>query len=271
MEIKVFPKIGESLEALDNIMPHIEDGIEIQCLGNRSISEICGELLNRCKNIKEVTIHPYIPECNVSYILLVHDDILLSSLKDCIDVSLKYNIKVNLVVHGDLKYDIIEKTWGLNLFECAHGLLKGTNVTLLIENIPDICMIDRQLDSAVNLVKQLNSSNIKLCLDTCHVNIFSRIYKLDYESKLKYYGKGIIQDILGQVHFNSLSNNDGIADEKTHSTPHTEEELLADMKFLEDLGVTDVKLVTEILEDDYVKMENTIKEIKLVNWYRNSI
>ena len=156
-----------------------------------------------------------------------------------------------MLFHCRTRFELLQKSLVADKLRTLADMLEGTDVHILIEN--DICRIDEvtHLCHAYNLVTSLNHSHIKMCLDICHLQGTVNLMKDSRLATLSYFDFQRLTDIVHQVHFSVAGNGDGFKDQSTHSLPHTESELRADLDWLSVLGLGDTILVSEICEKDY--------------------
>lgn len=213
-------------------------------------------------NLKEVTVHPPLRDYDIEVVLMYDKNIIRKQLEQLVYLSKKLNIKINLIYHTH---------WAVNLHkantvESIKELLKiieGTQVQILVENLFMVAEPFNEC-SALELCKEINHSNLKMCLDNCHFHCQANMYREDYfEWVAKKLNREDCIKYIYQIHFSYVSNNDGYHDKKTHGIGHPNIELLKeDFKLLEIYGITDKLICTEIAEDDYSYRENQIRDIK---------
>ena len=260
--MKIYPKTNEMLE-----------GIEIQYFA-KSKSEIVDfeitkpieSLLKKYPQIEEITIHPPLCDYELEVVLLKDKNIFLNQIKEIVKLSKKYKIKINIVQHTRLlmsqaKLSIIP------VLEKAKKIMKGTNTKIVFENI---YMMEEQKDcTVINLCEYLNSENMKVCIDMCHLYCQAHIYKKNIEEFLeKYLDKEKCKRQVYQIHFAYTANEDGYIDRRTHAIMHPDQETLNyDANLLCEYGMKDCNWVTEVSEKDYKTREDEANEIKMLSEY----
>ena len=99
--MKIYPKINEKLEGLDNLEKEIKQykGVEIQYFPKNQeeivdfeIEKPIEEILKRYPDIQEITVHP--PLCNyeIEIVLLKDKNIFLNQIRTIVKLSKKYDI-----------------------------------------------------------------------------------------------------------------------------------------------------------------------------------
>ena len=271
--MKIYPKTNEMLEGIENLEEAIKKykGIEIQYFA-KSKSEIVDfeitkpieSLLKKYPQIEEITIHPPLCDYELEVVLLKDKNIFLNQIKEIVKLSKKYKIKINIVQHTRLlmsqaKLSIIP------VLEKAKKIMKGTNTKIVFENI---YMMEEQKDcTVINLCEYLNSENMKVCIDMCHLYCQAHIYKKKIEEFLeKYLNKEKCQRQVYQIHFAYTANEDGYIDRTTHAIMHPNEETLYyDAKLLCQYGMGDCNWITEVSEKDYSTRKDQVNEIKMLS------
>ena len=118
--MKIYPKTNSYLEGLDKLLFQIKEtkGIEIQFfhkdkenLIDFGMKETVDELMKRCPYIEEVIIHPPLAIYELETVIIKDKNIFLNQIKDIIELSQKYNIKVNIVEHTRFVFRQIKMTY----------------------------------------------------------------------------------------------------------------------------------------------------------------
>ncbi len=271
--MKIYPKTNEKLEGLEKFEETINKyrGIEIQYfqksddeLVDFQIAEPIKRILKKFPNIEEITIHPPLYDYEFEVVLLKSKNIFLNQIKQIVKLSKKYKIKINIVEHTRLLMSQARLSI-IPVLEKAKKIMKNTNTKILFENI---YMMEEQQDCAViQLCEYLNSENIKVCIDICHLYCQAHIYKKNIEEFLeKYLNKEKCERQVYQVHFAYTANDDGYIDRlTTHAIMHPNMEAVSyDKQLLYKYGMKDCNWVTEISEKDYISRKDEIKEIKML-------
>lgn len=270
--MKIYPKTNEKLEGLEKFEETINKyrGIEIQYfqksddeLVDFQIEEPIKRILKKFPNIEEITIHP--PLCNyeLEIVLLKDKNIFLKQIKEIVKLSKKYKIKINIVEHTRLLMSQARLSI-IPVLEKAKKIMKNTNTKIVFENI--YMMEEQQNCSVIELCEYLNSENIKVCIDMCHLYCQAHIYKKNIEEFLeRYLNKEKCERQVYQIHFAYKANDDGYIDRTTHAIMHPNVEALSyDKQLLYKYGMKDCNWVTEVSEKDYISRKDEIEEIKML-------
>lgn len=270
--MKIYPKTNEKLEGLEKFEETINKfrGIEIQYfqksddeLVDFQIEEPIKRILKKFPNIEEITIHP--PLCNyeLEIVLLKDKNIFLKQIKEIVKLSKKYKVKINIVEHTRLLMSQARLSI-IPVLEKSKKIMKNTNTKILFENI--YMMEEQQNCSVIELCEYLNSENIKVCIDMCHLYCQSHIYKKNIEEFLeRYLNKEKCERQVYQIHFAYTANDDGYIDRTTHAIMHPNVETLSyDKQLLYKYGMKDCNWVTEVSEKDYISRKDQIEEIKML-------
>lgn len=270
--MKIYPKTNEKLEGLEKFEETINKyrGIEIQYfqksddeLVDFQIEEPIKKILKKFPNIEEITIHPPLYDYEFEVVLLKSKNIFLNQIKQIVKLSKKYKIKINIVEHTRLLMSQARLSI-IPVLEKAKKIMKNTNTKILFENI---YMMEEQQDCAViQLCEYLNSENIKVCIDICHLYCQSHIYKKNIEEFLeRYLNKEKCERQVYQIHFAYTANDDGYIDRTTHAIMHPNVEALSyDKQLLYKYGMKDCNWVTEVSEKDYISRKDEVEEIKML-------
>ena len=270
--MKIYPKTNEKLEGLEKFEETINKyrGIEIQYfqklddeLVDFQIEEPIKRILKKIPNIEEITIHP--PLCNyeLEIVLLKDKNIFLKQIKEIVKLSKKYKVKINIVEHTRLLMSQARLSI-IPVLEKLKKIMKNTNTKILFENI--YMMEEQQNCSVIELCEYLNSENIKVCIDMCHLYCQAHIYKKNIEEFLeRYLNKEKCERQVYQIHFAYTANDDGYIDRTTHAIMHPNVEALSyDKQLLYKYRMKDCNWVTEVSEKDYVSRKDQIEEIKML-------
>ena len=271
--MKIYPKTNEYLEGIEEFKETIKKykGIEIQYfkksdkeLVDFKIEKPIEQILERYPYIEEITIHPPLCEYELEIVLLKDKNIFLNQIKTIVRLSKKYNIKINIVEHTRLLMSQAKLTI-LPVLEKAKKIMKNTNTKIVFENI--YMMEEQENCSVIELCEYLNSENMKVCIDMCHLYCQAHIYKKKIEEFLeKYLNKEKCQRQVYQIHFAYTANEDGYIDRTTHAIMHPNEETLYyDAKLLCQYGMGDCNWITEVSEKDYSTRKDQVNEIKMLS------
>lgn len=271
--MKIYPKTNEYLEGIEEFEKTLKEykGIEIQYfkksdkeLVDFKIEKPIEQILERYPYIEEITIHPPLCEYELEIVLLKDKNIFLNQIKTIVRLSKKYNIKINIVEHTRLLMSQAKLTI-LPVLEKAKKIMKNTNTKIVFENI--YMMEEQENCSVIELCEYLNSENMKVCIDMCHLYCQAHIYKRKIEEFLeKYLNKEKCQRQVYQIHFAYTANEDGYIDRTTHAIMHPNEETLYyDAKLLCQYGMGDCNWITEVSEKDYSTRKDQVNEIKMLS------
>lgn len=271
--MKIYPKTNEYLEGIEEFEKTLKEykGIEIQYfkksdkeLVDFKIEKPIEQILERYPYIEEITIHPPLCEYELEIVLLKDKNIFLNQIKTIVRLSKKYNIKINIVEHTRLLMSQAKLTI-LPVLEKAKKIMKNTNTKIVFENI--YMMEEQENCSVIELCEYLNSENMKVCIDMCHLYCQAHIYKKKIEEFLeRYLNKEKCQRQVYQIHFAYTANEDGYIDRTTHAIMHPNEETLYyDAKLLCQYGMGDCNWITEVSEKDYSTRKDQVNEIKMLS------
>lgn len=271
--MKIYPKTNEYLEGIEEFEKTLKEykGIEIQYfkksdkeLVDFKIEKPIEQILEKYPYIEEITIHPPLCDYELEIVLLKDKNIFLNQIKTIVRLSKKYNIKINIVEHTRLLMSQAELTI-LPVLEKAKKIMKNTNTKIVFENI--YMMEEQENCSVIELCEYLNSENMKVCIDMCHLYCQAHIYKKKIEEFLeKYLNKEKCQRQVYQIHFAYTANEDGYIDRTTHAIMHPNEETLYyDAKLLCQYGMEDCNWITEVSEKDYSTRKDQVNEIKMLS------
>lgn len=271
--MKIYPKTNEYLEGIEEFEKTLKEykGIEIQYfkksdkeLVDFKIEKPIEQILERYPYIEEITIHPPLCEYELEIVLLKDKNIFLNQIKTIVRLSKKYNIKINIVEHTRLLMSQAKLTI-LPVLEKTKKIMKNTNTKIVFENI--YMMEEQENCSVIELCEYLNSENMKVCIDMCHLYCQAHIYKKKIEEFLeKYLNKEKCQRQVYQIHFAYTANEDGYIDRTTHAIMHPNEETLYyDAKLLCQYGMGDCNWITEVSEKDYSTRNDQVNEIKMLS------
>lgn len=270
--MKIYPKVDEGLKGLNTLKEYAEssEGIELQFFhnngiwGNYNIIQIVENLMKTMPNLKEIIIHPPLEEYDIELLVLKDINLIKSKIVDAINLTKKYNIKINFVYHVTWPIEMMEQG-PIEKIEELVQMLQNTNVTLLIENLFSITEHD-QACTVLEICKRINNEHLKVCLDICHLHCMANIFKMDFNMFLNaYLDKKLAEKYVYQIHFAATKNNDGFINKCTHGRKHDSlQDLLEDYKILQDYNLTNTNIITEISEDDYTTRNDQKYEIELL-------
>lgn len=271
--MKIYPKISDDLEGLEALRNEIEEsrGIELQFFhndgrwGNFNIAPAIEALKKEVPSIEEITIHPPLNYYDIELVISKDINIIKRQLEECLELSDKYKIRINLLYHTVWPIEMMEQAI-LPKMEELVKVIEGSMVQILIENIYTSLTERDRKSTIIEICKRINNPNLKVCLDICHLHCLANILHRDFDEFMKeYIDKDLASKYIYQIHFSATKNNDGYLDRKTHGRKHNDlEELRRDYKILEDFNLTNTNIVTEVSEDDYVSRVDQKYEIELL-------
>ena len=268
--MKIYPKTNSFLEGIENLKPYIEKykGIEIQMLKWDELDYVY-TVINNLKTIipeiEEITIHPPIREDYYIEALTYRNYALETKrLQKLIEISEKYNIKINMLYHTLWNYIMWKNSGIIEELRNLVNILQNTKVNIIIEN--GVSLADQKKCVELQIVKEFNNKHLQLCIDICHLHCEANIFKMEFESFLnKYLNKEDCEKYVYQIHFAATLENDGYINKKTHGRGHINvEDLKKEYEILERLGIEKRIIVTEVSEDDYTTRVDQIEEIKML-------
>lgn len=257
--MKIYPKLSkqEFSEEMKKIVLRSE-GIELQFFdenGKTSKIDFSKEIRRRkveFPNLKEIVIHPPLNDYNIEFIIFKDEKIIENQLKELVNLSKELDINLSINYHTYWTKDQYMSTGLDNKIKELLKIIEGTKVVLLIENM--FMMLDEKEGcSALEICKEINHPNLKMCVDTTHVHCKSSIWKIDFEEMIKQdFNPEDCEKFVKQVHFAACLNNDGYIKKGTHGRVHpNEEELRKELDWIKRYKMDDKIFVTEVSEDDY--------------------
>lgn len=269
--IKIFPKTNELLEGVEFYKEYISKykGIEIQYfedknnLFNYEIKDSINKVCDIYPELEEIVIHPPLSNHDIELLLMKDTKLFFDRLKELVELSKKYNKKIDIIYHTRWTFEY-HKRATIEVLKEALKIIEGTEVKILLENI---YMMEENICSVLEICNYLDHPNLRVCIDTCHYYCQAHIYKARNEEEYikKYLNKEYAKKYVYQVHFSDTKNNDGYIDRKTHGVAHDDvESVEKDIKLLEECGIVDYNLVTEVSEQDYINRPDQIREIEMI-------
>lgn len=268
--MNIYPKTCRNFIGLDNLMLYVnkDKGIELQFFNENGImaqfefKTRVEELIKIIPDLKEITIHPPLSNYDIECIIAKDINILKDQLNILVELSRKYNIKLNIIYHTLVNFKC-HKELTLNKIGELLKIIEGENVKILIENI---FMFFEEECTAYKIAEYFDSPNLMVCFDICHLHCRANINKQDvYEYAKGYLDPKLCEKYTYQVHFSDTLNNDGYVDHKTHGRGHTNlDDLTRDYELLKKYNMINCNYITEVSEDDYTSRKDQIREIKML-------
>ncbi|MFI3260876.1 MAG: TIM barrel protein [bacterium] len=274
--MEIFPKIDEKLKGIEYLHEYIKEakGIEIQMLemDYNTLEMNAYDPIKKILEIhtfEEITVHTPIPFCDIEFYMFSSEEKFHNLLKYFMKISREFNVHINVLFHTswDYKKHVIMT---LDYFQRMLDLIKGSNVTILLENT---FFINEDACTEILLCEHIDNDQLKICIDTCHVKIRAAIYKRNYPEYFEeYIAVGNMQKYIKQFHFSNNGNNDGYINKETHSNAHElDENFMEDINILIKNGLINKNFVTEINDDDYDYRINQKQEIDLLKQVKNKL
>lgn len=267
---KIYPKIDYTLYSKE-FETEIEnaEGVEIQLFNGDEhtvdidIKERLKLVLDRYPNLKEITIHPPLYNYDIEQIVIRDEKIIKRQLKDIIELSDKYNIKVHMLYHTNWTIKQHIATGLIDKIKDYLKILEGHDSYMFIENL---FMFEEETCSALEIAKYIDHPNLKVCIDTTHLYCKANIYKTNIMEFLnKYLDKEMCEKYVYQIHFAKALDNDGYIRIETHGRVHESNETLDyDLRWMKDYNLLDKNFVVEVSEDDYRLRTDQLKEILML-------
>ena len=268
--MKIYKKTCRNFEGINNLMPFIKKygGVELQFFKEGDILSPF-EFVSRVEalvklvpQIKEVTIHPPLTHYDIEHLFAKDITIFQNQLIDMVELSKKYNIKVNMVYHTivDIEY---HKALTIDKLKKALKILEGSNVTIVLENI---YMFMEKKCTVYEICELIDHPNLRACMDITHLHCRANIYKMNiWECAKNYLNKDLCKKYTYQVHFAYAANDDGYIDKKTHGVVHDNVDVLKeDLELLKEYGMDECNYITEVAEEDYSTRIDQVREIEML-------
>lgn len=270
--MRIYPKIDDKLNGIAILKKYIEEnkGVELQFFhnngiwGNYDIKNIVEEIMNLIPNIEEITIHPPLDNYDIELVVFKDIELIKAKIKDAIQLSNKYNIRINLLYHVTWPIEMMEQGVIDKIKELLE-LIQNTRVYLVVENIYSMTEFNKKC-TVLEICRRIDNEHLKACLDICHLHCMANIFKINFDTFLeKYLDKELAKKYIYQIHFSATKDNDGFKQEKTHGRKHdTLEDLMEDYKILEKYELTQKNIITEVSEGNYNLREDQKYEIELL-------
>ncbi len=274
---KIYPKISEGLNGEPVLRKYIDkyQGTEIQYFHKSKekfvdfeMAPAIHKVMEKHPELKEITVHPPLSNYDIEQIILADKNLLFKLIKEMIELSNQYKIEINMVLHSNLNYEGC-RFYTIPVLKEATKILKGTRVKLLLENL--YMFYSNELFAGLQTCRDIDSENINVCIDMCHLYCRANMHKMPIEEFLKIFlDKELCKKYVHQIHFADTKNNDGYIEKSTHGrTYDTLEKMKHDLELLKEYGMENKIIVTEVSEDDYSTRVDQLKTIKLLEEYYN--
>lgn len=253
--MKISPKIDQELGGFEILKPYIYDRLELQLL-NLNFGKIEESIFNIVNNVETLqTLVLHLPGCCYEIEDIIsnttqHNNLL--NLLQCIS-SLKYKTNKNFKILAHCGWNsnyIISNEAIIGYLKFINGFLKMYEVELLLENTIDVYENLEDYDRACYICSKVDSPIINLCIDMSHITAISNRLGIPIKNINNYY-RYLIPEKVDQIHFSCSLNGDGYKDMRTHGAMHPSyESSVFDYKILKMLGINDVYMVPEVMEND---------------------
>lgn len=264
MKINVVPKIGEDFKELEKIMKYLNGKLEIQLI-SCEIEKFSRKIEDFLKKIDLSLLIVHLPsEITDWEVIPFNKEIehkFMTFVKDCMELSKKYNTHIAILGHLTTKYSTLKYIGFKEWFGFLVRMVQGYDVSFLVENPTTEPYKAKSGEPFIKFVKDFNNEKVRCCFDLCHYKIGKVLYGEHYKLT-EDFGKYIFS-----VHFSELPIKKHIFEDKTHGRRHkTHGDIINDLFLLEDLGINyeTVNIVTEINEDDYENKPDLIAELQLI-------
>lgn len=273
--VDLMPKISEKIEQIGGVEEFIKKygKAEVQYFPrseqphqidfSKMIEYLCSNY-----EMKEITIHPPLKDYyDIESVLMYDINIIKDQLQQLVYYSNKFNINLNLIYHTHWSI-ALHRANTISKIKELLKIIDGTNVKILVENL---FMMSESFNecTVLQLCKEINHDNLKMCLDICHFYCQANMYRENINDWLcNKLNKSDCEKYVYQIHFSYTANKDGYKNKKeTHGVGHPTKELcIDDYKLLQKYGIENKQIVTEIAEKDYSYRESQIKDIM---WLEN--
>ncbi len=269
--MKIYPKIDERYNGLESLKNTIikYKGVEIQFFnndniwGNYDIEKTIKYVMEKIPEIQEITVHPPLHDHDIEVIIEKDINIVKNDIQKALNLTKQFDLKINLLYHVTWPINKIEASVLEKIRELVRQV-EGSNINILLENIHTLN--ENKKCTVLEICKRINSNNLKVCLDICHLHCVANAFKWQIEDYVEnYIDKDLAQKYIYQIHFSDTKNNDGYIDKKTHGVKHDGlEEIIKDFEILKMFNIEQRRIVTEIAEENYIKRDDQKFEIELL-------
>ena len=269
---KIYPKVCENLVGEEKLCEYIKKykGVEIQYfqkdkdkLVDFLMKPAIEKIMKIYPELEEITVHPPLNEYDIEQVLLSNENLLTELLKQTVELSKKYNIKINLLFHSHFTY-IGHKYCTIDKIKEALKILENTDVKILLENL--YMIEERELSSLLEVCKEIDNEHLKICIDMCHLYCRANILKMSIEDFLNVFlDKELCKKYVYQIHFADTKNNDGYIEKETHGRTYDSiDKIKYDLELLKKYGMEGKNIIAEVSEENYCERKDQIKTIKLL-------
>lgn len=263
----IYPKIDVDLKGIHTLKKYIDKykGLELQCLhfeketGYFYFADEIRAICNLFPNLEELTIHPPVDFCDLEMFCCNRENTLLDAIEEMKLLSEECHIHLNLILHThwNLKRHQMLTIPFLKQFLNA---IKGYDIYILLENM---CFIEEKKCTVLDLCKFIGDSQLKVCLDVCHMKNNAKLWKMDMQKYAKQYlNSKECTRYVHQIHFSSLPPYHGLGTHESGGVVHnSQKELVEDVELLYEYGMYSCPFVTSIYEEKEAERKAQLKEI----------
>ncbi len=276
--MKIYPKTSSKLEGLDKMMEYVQKykGVELQYFDENGIiapfdiATPVEKLMEKIPYLEEITIHPPLCYYDIELVLFKDMKIVEEQLQTLLELSKKYDIKINLLYHTEWNFTK-HKELTIDKIRKLVKMIENSKVKLIFENI---FMFSENTCTAFEIAKEVDSPNCGVCFDICHLYCRANIDKKNVEEYAeKYLDADLCKKYIHQVHFSDTKDGDGYLDhKKTHGRMHDNiQGVEYDYNLLKKYNMDKCNYITEISEEDYTKRDDQLQELKWLDKVANGV
>lgn len=276
--MKIYPKTSSKLEGLDKMMEYVQKykGVELQYFDENGIiapfdiATPVEKLMEKIPYLEEITIHPPLCYYDIELVLFKDMKIVEEQLQTLLELSKKYDIKINLLYHTEWNFTK-HKELTIDKIRKLVKMIENSKVKLIFENI---FMFSENTCTAFEIAKEIDSPNCGVCFDICHLYCRANIDKKNVEEYAeKYLDADLCKKYIHQVHFSDTKDGDGYLDhKKTHGRMHDNiQGVEYDYNLLKKYNMDKCNYITEISEEDYTKRDDQLQELKWLDKVANGV
>lgn len=276
--MKIYPKTSSKLEGLDKMMEYVQKykGVELQYFDENGIiapfdiATPVEKLMEKIPYLEEITIHPPLCYYDIELVLFKDMEIVEEQLQTLLELSKKYDIKINLLYHTEWNFTK-HKELTIDKIRKLVKMIENSKVKLIFENI---FMFSENTCTAFEIAKEVDSPNCGVCFDICHLYCRANIDKKNVEEYAeKYLDADLCKKYIHQVHFSDTKDGDGYLDhKKTHGRMHDNiQGVEYDYNLLKKYNMDKCNYITEISEEDYTKRDDQLQELKWLDKVANGV
>lgn len=263
----IYPKVDVNLKGIHKLKKYIDKykGLELQCLdfdkktGNFSFADEVRAIGNLFPNTKEINIHPPLEFCDLEMFCCGREQALYEAIETMKILTEEFSLHMNLILHTHWNLSQHQMLTIPFLKELINRI-KGYDIYIVLENM---CFIDEKKCTVLELCKFIGDSQLKVCLDVCHMKCNALLWKMDMQKYAKMYLQAKdCNKYVHFVHFASLPPYNGLGLQEAAGVVHTsQKELVEDVELLYAYGMYSVPFVTSIHEEKEEERREQLREI----------